>query len=120
MSDLHVLDGSGSAVRVACHVPVPDAANLIGVSVRTARLNSGRVTGSVMATGPGPGQITQAEADAIAAGTLAEIVLEMRPEAVATNPARVAMLRELWAQAQAQLLTDLRALRYFGYTTTRA
>ena len=118
MSDLHVLDGSGSTVRVACHVPVPDALNLVGVSYRAARLASGRGTGSVMATGDGPGKISQAEADALAAGTLAEIVLEMQPEAVATNPARVAMLRELWTQAQ--IVTDLRALRYYGFTAARS
>jgi hypothetical protein len=120
MSDVHVLDGNGSSVRVACHVPIPAGTNLIGVGYQVAWVNSGRAVASAMPIGTGAGQIAQAEADALTAGTLAEIILDMHPEAVATDPARIAMLREVWLQAQARLTADLRSLRYFGFTTARA
>jgi hypothetical protein len=120
MSDLHVLDGSGSAVHVACHIPIPAGNNLIGVGYQVAWVNSGRAVASAMPIGTGAGQIAQAEANALTAGTLAEIVLEMQPEAVTTGPARIAMLRELWGQAQDRLTADLRALRYYGFTAARA
>lgn len=120
MSDIHILDGTGATVRVACHLAVPAANNLAGVSQQVAWRNSGHSAASVMPIGTGAGQITQPEADALAAGTLAEIVIDAQPEAKASAPERLAMLREIYREAQAQLAEQLRGLRYFGATFTRA
>lgn len=119
MSDIHVLDGTGSSVRVACHIGVPVANNLAGVSQQTAWKNSGNATASVMQIGTGAGQILQAEADALAAGTLAEIVVVVNPEGN-TPAARLALLRELYTQAVALGIAELYTLRWFGATATKS
>jgi len=119
MSDIHILDGNGSAVRMACHLAVPTATNLAGVGQQVAWANSGRARASAMPVGTGAGQIMQAEADELLAGTLAEILIEAQPEAKATAGERLAMLREAYGQAQAQLAEQLRCLRYFGATFSK-
>lgn len=120
MSDIHVLDGQGPEVRIACHVPVPATNNLAGVSHQVAWKHSGHATASVMPIGTEPGQITQVEADALAVGKLAELVLTALPEAKPTDADRLAMLREVYAQARAQLGTALVGLRWFGAVYSKA
>lgn len=122
MSDIHVLAGDGRGkFSVVMHFAVPDANNSAGgggVSWRTALINSGIGGSTSMTIGDGPAQITQAEADLIAAGELYEHRANFPLESAGTVPAsQQAALRALCVRKKAATIADLqRRLKYFGHT----
>lgn len=71
MSKLHVLGGSGDEFLVVVHGPTPAGNNSAGFAWSTLLVNAKRNT-TIMTTGSGPGQITTAEANSIAGGTVIE------------------------------------------------
>lgn len=78
MANMHIMTvAAGGLVRVVCHIPTPNENNAIGVPLSTAVIKSGfsKGTTAIPAVGdgsPGSWTITQAEKDAIAAGTVIE------------------------------------------------
>lgn len=71
MSKLHVLDAHGRHYTVVLHTDTPTGNNLAGKAWVNIQASLG--TQTAMTIGTGPGQISQAEADSIAAGTILEI-----------------------------------------------
>lgn len=117
MAKIHVLELSGNNVyTVVVHATTPAGNNGAGTAWSVAVANSGRNT-TIMAVGNGAGQITQAEANQIAAGTIIEGVMQWGDDPAWTNAQRIA---DLDLQAN-QLVTELLAryqeeLKYFGFT----
>jgi len=117
MSKMHVLDGGTNNVySVVVHTAVPAGNNAAGTPWATALINSKRNT-TIMTIGTGAGQITQAEADQIAAGTVLEGSFIWQDDPTWTNAQRTADL-DLRAQ---QMVSDLTTntqnqLKYFGIT----
>lgn len=117
MSTIHVLGGAGlNLYQVVVHAGTPGGNNSAGISWATCLVNTGRAR-SVMTIGNGAGQITQAEYDAIAAGTTVEGTF-----AWGDNPAWTNQQRQVDLDARAtQLIAELQAriaaeLRFFGFT----
>lgn len=70
----YVLDGDGNgAFQLVVHYLTPNGNNAAGTPWSTAIVNSGRNV-TVLPIGAGPGQILQADHDAIAAGTMIEVI----------------------------------------------
>ncbi len=117
MSSLHVLSGNGSGLyQVVIHTPTPVGNNSVGVSWATALINSGMAK-TVMTVGVGPGQISQAEHDQIAAGTVIEAVTQWQDDPTFSTQARLDDFNLRTSQASAARLAQLAAqLTYFGFT----
>ncbi len=72
MSKIHILQGAGPGqYQAVVHAAVPAGTNAAGVVWSDAIKNSGMGT-TVLVVGNGPGQISQSEANQIAAGTVIE------------------------------------------------
>lgn len=122
MADIHVLAGDGLRYwTLAFHFAIPDQDNNVGVSYRTALVNSGLGGTSQMVEGAGVGQITTAELTSIQAGALYEFGLSFLAESGATNNAELlAAIRAEYAKHEGPVLNYLRKqLRYYGYTAAR-
>ncbi len=125
MSNIHVLVGDGRGkVSVVMHFAVPGTDNSAspGVNWQTALVNSGIGGNTSMPIGTGPAQITQAEADSIAAGELFEHRANFPLESAGTRAAgqRVA-LRAFYVREKAAVIADLqKRLKYTGHTESEA
>lgn len=122
MSDIHVLDaGAGSAWQCVFHVAIPDAANQVSVSYRTALVNSGIGGTTVLEEGTGPGQISTAEKAAIEAGEVYECVVRVRLESGGTQAGQLrATVRACYLHTEDELIAALqRRLRYYGYEESK-
>jgi hypothetical protein len=76
MADMHLLTRVGERHRVACHIPIPNVNNGAGFNYRTALVNAGLATVSVMPAGDGTiGTISSAEVTSLAAGALVERIV---------------------------------------------
>ena len=116
MSRLHILAGNDRLYQCVLHWPVPAVVNAAGISYRAALANSGMARNS-MAVGTGAGQITQAEADQIAAGEIYEATFQFQDD-----PNYSAAQRQQAMQAQIEAISNetqekiANALRLFGLT----
>lgn len=114
----HVLAGSddGNSFSVVFHVPIPAVNNRVGISYRTALVNSGLGGKTVMVEGNAAGQITTAEKNQIVAGELYE-----HSESFNTNPGETAtVLRDRIDARYQQLVSVVQGqvqsrLSYFGF-----
>ena len=122
MADIHVLAGDGLRYwTLIFHYAVPDQDNNVGVSYRTALVNSGLGGTSQMAEGIGTGQIATAELASLQAGELYEFSLSFLAESGATNNAELlAAIRAQYVRCESPVLNRLRKrLRYYGYTAAK-
>jgi len=122
MSKLHLLESTPYPVttRVIVHAPVPTGNNDVpdgGASWQAAGLASGDLGHTALTVGTGPGQITQAEADAIAAGSIVELEVQVRLDSGGTLPAqRLATLNKYAAAAVRDWEPVFKAKhRFFGF-----
>lgn len=115
MSSIHILSGNAGVFSAVVHTPTPAGNNSAGVPWTTALVNSGMARTS-LTIGVGPGQITQAEADDIAAGRVIEARVQWGEIVGADVPTLIADL-DLRAQQAAQARIDQLAtqLKFFGY-----
>lgn len=132
MSDIHVLTGDNSiGWTLVFHFPVPDVNNSVGISFRTALVNSkigvgedGRRTILTVGTPPtiGPGEIHPDEEVLLDVGELFEHVAIFRVESGGTSNAQVkASIREFYASENAAVQAGIGSiLRYFGHTESAA
>lgn len=119
MADIHVLAGDGSGNwSFVFHYAVPNDDNDVGVSIRTALVNSGIGGGTNMAEGAGPGEITTAEKSLVETGEVFEYPFSFAAESGATNNAEMVtavkaqytrLQSVIWARIQKQL-------KYYGHT----
>ena len=118
MSKIHALETGPNGTRVVIHVPVPSGTNVPGITWQAAGLASGDLGHTVLTVGTGPGQTTQVELGAIAAGTTAELEAVAQADSGGTTAAaRIATLNEVVARAVADWTETLKAkLKFFGYT----
>ncbi len=116
MSRLHVLNLTGSnTYRVIVHATTPVGNNSAGISWATALQNSG-LAGSRMTIGTGPGQILQAEADQVTAGTVIEAPFYWQDNPAWDNTTRQNDLNARATEAVNNVLADYAArLKYFGF-----
>jgi len=117
MARIHILEGSGQNVyTVVVHGAVPAGNNVAGFPWSDCINNSGHNTTS-MTVGTGPGQITNAEQNQIAAGTLVEGVAQWQNDPAWTQAERAANLDLMATRLIADLLADLQTrLRVWGLT----
>jgi hypothetical protein len=99
MSKLHVLAGAGANFTVVIHQATPAGNNSAGFPWSAILIAAGRNV-SVLTVGSGPGQITQAEMDGIAAGTIIELVSGVTELPTWTN----ATIRNAEIDAQAAVM----------------
>lgn len=117
MARIHVLSRAGLNVySCIVHAPTPAGNNVVGVAWSTAIQNSGNNT-TQLTIGNGPGQITNAEANQVTAGTMIEATFPWEDNPLWTNAERTADLTTRAAQAVAIVTADLQEkLRFFGHT----
>lgn len=119
MSRLHILEQVGvNLYNVVVHAPSPAGTNSAGVLWATAIQNAGLAV-TQMTVGNGPGQITQAEANQIANGSVIEAPFQWGDDPNWNDMERTADLDVRAAQAVAEVAADLqRRLKYFGKLVT--
>jgi hypothetical protein len=116
MSQIHVLHSVGpNLYHVVVHGLAPAGNNRAGVAWSTAIKNAG-LAKSQMVKGPGPGQITEAENNAVNAGTTLEGSFQWRDD---PNWDAATRKNDILGRAD-QLIADLSAhyqeqLGFFGY-----
>ena len=117
MARLHILQSSGNNLyNVVVHAPTPAGNNSAGVSWAVALQNSGLAL-TTMTIGNGAGQISQSEANQIAAGTTVEAPFQWGDDPTWDNPTRLADLNTRAQQAVDAVLADYAArLKHFGRT----
>lgn len=119
MADMHILGGDGKRRwTVVMHFPVPDVNNVVGISYRTALVNSEIGSETIMAEGVGPGQITTAEKVQIEAGELFEHLISFLAESGGTSLVELRdALRAEYARQEANMIAEVQLkLKYFGHT----
>jgi hypothetical protein len=117
MSKVHALETGPNGTRTVYHVAPPAGNNSAGFSWVAAGLASGDLGHTVLTVGTGPGQTTQAEVDALLAGTIVELEDLVPAESGGTTTAQqsktfddgVAARRRDW------LATFRAKLKWFGY-----
>lgn len=123
MADLHVISGNGRGTwQVAMHFDVPDKTNTVSVSYRTALVNSGLASVSVLQDGDGTdGTINAAETADLAAGIKFEHVVSIFLDGPGQGASsRLALLRAKYAELESLVIVRLKdRLEFFGFTTTR-
>ena len=119
MARMHILQQTAAnRYDVVVHATTPVGNNDAGVSFATAMVNAGLAT-TRMATGNGPGQITTAEGNLVANGSLIETSFPWDDNPAWTNAERLADLNIRATQAVAAVITDYSArLKQFGRTVT--
>jgi len=120
MARIHLLvGGSDGSFTAVVHTPVPGTGNnAAGVQWRTALANSG-LNKTSMTTGNGPGQITTAEANSVANGSVLETTFPWFDNPLWTPAEKNANLNETADRAVAEATADFqKRLNYFGYTVT--
>ena len=117
MARLHILEQtSPNLYNVIVHAPPPAGNNSAGVAWTTALVNSGLAVTS-MPVGPGPGQITTAEADQVTSGELIEARFSWQDDPAWTNQQRLDDLNLRAAQAVSEIGAQYSArLKQFGRT----
>jgi hypothetical protein len=117
MARLHILQQSGINVYgVVVHAPTPVGNNSAGVPWSVAIQNAGFANTS-LPVGNGPGQITQAEANQVEAGTLIEARFQWGNDPSWTNQERQDDLAVRAQQAVDDVTANLVArLKFFGFT----
>lgn len=117
MARLHILQSSGNNLyNVVVHAPTPAGSNAAGVLWSDAIKNSGLAVTS-MTVGNGPGQISSAESNQVAAGTVIEAPFPWGDDPNWTNQQRLDDLNVRAQQAVNDVSAVLQArLRYFGRT----
>lgn len=118
MSHIHVLTGSGTQWSMVMHFPIPEANNDVGVSYRTALVNSELGGTTQLTEGTEAGQITPAEKALIESGGVYEYLTSFKVEGNGATPTAVqANFRRKYTRESALVLADLQAkLKYFGHT----
>lgn len=119
MAQLHVLEHTGNnRYQIVVHAPTPVGNNSAGFAWSTLLKNAGLAQTS-LAIGTGPGQVTQAEADAIANGTVIEVAFQWDDDPAMNNAQRLAALTAYAEARVADVLAEYSAkLRWFGFTVT--
>ena len=114
---LHVLAGNTRGdYTVVLHQPTPAGNNSAGHSWASVMVASGRAQ-TVMTVGTGPGQTTQAEVDAILAGTVIEGVFGFTDNPAWSTAERLAELDAVATARLANLVDRLAAeLKWYGAT----
>lgn len=114
---MHILQqGANNVYEVVVHAPTPGGNNSAGVAWTVALANSG-LNITVLPVGNGPGQISSAESNQVANGTLIEARFQWQDNPAWTNQERLADLDIRAAQAVAEVLTNYgQRLKYFGLT----
>lgn len=117
MAKIHILAGNTANLYTAVvHATVPAGNNAAGTPWADAIKNSGNAT-TIMTVGTGPGQITQAEANQILAGTVIEAVFVFQDDPTKSNAERLAYVDTVATQSVNELLARLSAeLKLFGLT----
>ena len=117
MARIHILEGSGvSTYTVVVHDATPVGNNVAGVPWSDCIKNAGLNT-TMMTVGAGPGQISNNEQNAIAAGTTLEGVFQWDNNPAWTQAERAADLDLRATQLIAELQASLaKRLRLFGLT----
>lgn len=117
MSNIHVLSGNTNGLYTAIiHTPTPVGNNAVGVSWKTALVNSGMAK-TVMTPGVAAGQISSAEKAQIEAGDVIEAVTQWQDDLTFTTQQRLDDFTLRTQQAVTDRLDRLSAqLKYFGYT----
>jgi hypothetical protein len=114
---MHILTGSyGGIYRVIVHAPTPAGTNGAGVLWSDALKNSGRAI-TRMTVGNGAGQITNAEANNVAAGSVLEAEFNWQDDPNWNALERTADLNLRATQAVTEILDVMtHELRQFGQT----
>ena len=124
MADIHILAGDGNAVwTVVFHFDVPNAVNDVLVNYRTALVNSGLASTSVLPDGDGmAGTIDAAEKVKLAAGEVYEHSDTFAADTPGQTTAslRTAICTQYATVNDAVINRLRRRLKYFGHTETRA
>jgi hypothetical protein len=113
---LHVLTGHANVYDVVVHGATPAGQNSAGLNWSTV-LVAALAPKSTLTVGSGPGQTTQTEVDAVAAGTLLEVILQFYDDPAMTPTQRNVALDALAAQALADYTASLAdILKWYGAT----
>jgi len=115
MARLHIREQTGPNIyNVIVHSPTPAGNNSAGVAWVAANLAS-NVSVTQMSIGNGVGQITNAEANQVAAGTVMETAFQWGDDPAWTNAERLADLEIRAAQAVNDAVMTMQArLKQFG------
>src|SRR5688572_20004677 len=104
---MHILQNAGiNLYDVVVHSPTPVGNNSAGVSWATAVQNAGNAA-TQLTIGNGPGQITQAEANGVANGSVIETQFQWGDDPAWTAPQRAADLETRAQQAVAEAVDNL-------------
>lgn len=119
MAKIHVLGRAGLNVyTVVIHATTPAGNNSAGISWATAIANSGHNT-TILPVGNGAGQISQNEANQVAAGSIIEAILQWGDDPTWTNQQRIDDLDLRATQLVAETVARYQdELKYFGFTRT--
>jgi hypothetical protein len=117
MARIHILDQKGPGLyRAVVHATAPTGSNAAGVLWADAIKNSGNAV-TIMPAGAGAGQITNNEANQIAAGAVIEAVFDWQDDPSWSNADRQANLDQVATVSIAELQRVLgERLKYFGAT----
>lgn len=116
MAARHVLEGDGNTYKVVCHVATPLGNNAVG-NAWSAVIVAAGINKSILPVGNGLGEITTAENNQITAGTLLEVVLNIKVPNIGTLVQKQAALNNGTANGVAEELAKLQATyNFYGYT----
>ena len=119
MSDIHVLTGRHRTWQLVMHIAVPDQNNAIGISYRSALVESGLGGTTQLLDGDGTnGTISAAEKVLIEAGEVLECSADYVLESGGTSNAQLlATLDEFYTTRKPSILGNFQEqLRYYGFT----
>jgi len=124
MSDMHVIDGDGKGTwRVVMHFDVPDINNAVAVNFRTALINSGLATTTVLPDGDGTeGTISAAEKTDLTNGVKFEHVFSLDlDDSGTTTSSRIASLQAAYARENTAVVDNVKSrLKFFGHDQAKA
>lgn len=115
MSRMHIMTGDGgNTYTCVCHSTTPTGNNSAGVSWVTALKNAMNPV-TAMTVGSSSGQITTAESNSVAAGSLIEVSFQFNDNPAWDTATRNAQLNLIATDAVAKAQNDLSAkLKWFG------
>ncbi len=122
MADMHIITGGRHAWRVVMHFAVQNVNNAVGVNYRTALINSGLASVSVLPDGDGnDGTISATEKTALDDGSIYEHVESLVIDGPGTDTAsRVAMLKAEYASIETRVIDSLKhRLKFFGHNQAK-
>lgn len=112
MSKIHILSAGNWDYSVILHTSTPGGSNSAGKSWSDILVAMGMQTSMIVGTGPG--QITQAEANSIAAGDTIEIVASILVESGGATQESLDEMADKIIQVEKQKLQM--QYKYYGYT----